>query len=82
MSKTTWKSEIALVAGLLAAVLPVILDKLPPDSVWVAVLGAVLAASVYIGGRQLRVAADNRSAVLLEAAKAAPTQNPTAAPQG
>lgn len=75
-SKPTWKSEIALVAGLLAAILPVLMDKLPADSAWVAVLGAVMAAVTYIGGRQLRVASEVRSAAIIAASKAGP-QSPS-----
>ena len=60
--KTT--EALALIAGLLAAVLPVIMDKLPPDSVWVAVVGAVLAAATYIGGRSwVKAAASKADAI-------------------
>lgn len=42
---------IALIAGLLTAILPVVLEKLPAESAWIPILGAVLAAAAYIGGR-------------------------------
>lgn len=60
--KTT--EVLALVAGLLAAVLPVVMDKIPPDSVWVAILGAVLAAATYIGGRSWVKAAASKARAL------------------
>jgi hypothetical protein len=42
---------IALIVGLVVAVVPVVLDKIPPDSVWAVVLGGLLAVATYIGGR-------------------------------
>lgn len=52
MTQGTKSSEfVVLVAGVAAAVLPVVLDKVPPDGVWAVVLGALLAAATYIAGR-------------------------------
>lgn len=44
-------SFIALVAGILVSVIPSFMSVVPKESVWVPVLGAVLAACTYIAGR-------------------------------
>lgn len=42
---------LALIAGLVVVVVPVVMDKVPADSVWAPILGAILAVATYIGGR-------------------------------
>jgi len=58
-------SEIlALVAGLLTVLVPVLLEKIPPDSIWAVILGAVGAVAVYIGGRSwVKAAASKATAI-------------------
>ena len=76
-------SELVVVmAGLLVAILPVVLDKVAPDSVWAVVLGALFAAATYVAGRSyvkgraLEQAAVSEAARALDAhaAKAVPPQ--------
>jgi hypothetical protein len=75
-TKPTYKTEIALAVSLLMAVLPVILDALPPDSKWIPLVGGLLALVTYMGSRQYRVASDNKSAALVEASKQVPPSSP------
>jgi hypothetical protein len=77
MQKSTGKSEIALAAGIALAVIPLAMDYIPKDSAWVPVLGALLAIATYIGGRQLRLGAEAKANAVIEAAKAAPSANPS-----
>jgi len=51
--KSGFKSSefIILMAGMITAIIPVILRAVNPDSVWAIALGALLAAATYIGGR-------------------------------
>jgi uncharacterized membrane protein YeaQ/YmgE (transglycosylase-associated protein family) len=39
------------IAGMVAVVIPVVMDKVPPGSVTYVILGAVGAAAAYIAGR-------------------------------
>lgn len=68
---------IALVAGLLVAVLPVIMDKVPPDSVWAPIIGAVLAAATYIGGRSWVKASASKANAIVSAANAVKRKDPS-----
>jgi hypothetical protein len=68
---------VMAVAAVLAGVLPVVLDMLPPDSKWIGIVGAILAAATYIAGRAHVKATGAKAAALVEAAKAAPPSGPT-----
>jgi hypothetical protein len=69
MSKMTWKSEAATVAGVLVSLLPLIMGKLPPDSEWVGVIGAVMALMTYVAGWKYEKVGAARNAAMLEASK-------------
>lgn len=65
---------LALAAALIAAMVPVLLDYIPPDSRWVPILGFILAAATYIGGRSYVKASGNTAAALVEASKQGPSK--------
>ena len=52
-TKTGFKTTefFALIAGILATVIPIIMDKVPSGSVWAVILGSLLAVASYISGR-------------------------------
>jgi hypothetical protein len=52
---------IALIAGIIATVVPLLMDKIPPGSVWAVVLGSLLAVATYISGRSYLKAASVKS---------------------
>ena len=66
---------LALVAGLLTAVLPVVLEKVPSSSAWAVILGALMAAASYIAGRSY-VKATGLKAEAIRAVGERPPANP------
>jgi hypothetical protein len=71
-------SELAaLVCGLLVSVIPVLADKVPPDSVWAILLGSLLAVATYIAGRSHVKATTAKANAVLGAAQAAPSSDPS-----
>ena len=69
MGKMTWKSEAATVAGVLVAIIPLLAGKLPQDSEWVAIIGAVMALCTYVAGWKYEKVGAARNAAMLEASK-------------
>lgn len=67
---------LALVASILVAALPIVLDKLPPESTWAVVLGVLLTIATYIAGRSYVKGAASRGAALVEASKAVGVPQP------
>jgi hypothetical protein len=72
---------IALVAGCIAAIIPVIADRVPPDSVWAVLVGILGAVSAYILGRSYVKGKNSTGTALVEASKAS-VANPSQPPQG
>ncbi len=68
---------IALVAGLLTAIIPAVTGLLPPDSVWIGILGAIGAACAYIIGRSWVKASTVRANALVAIAKNSGVKDPT-----
>lgn len=81
--KSGWKTTelVVAVAAILASVLPVVLDMLPPESKWIGLLTALLAATSYIAGRSFVKASGNKASAFVEAAKASAPGNPPKPPQ-
>lgn len=69
---------LAVVAALLVTVIPVVTDMLPPDSKWVAILGALLTLATYIAGRSHVKASASKAAALASAVGA--SQVPPSSP--
>ena len=79
MTKGFKTSEFCvLVAGMLVAVLPVIVDKVPADSLWAPLLGSLLAAATYIAGRSWVKTAEAKADAIKTTAAAVPQANPQA----
>lgn len=76
MSKMTWKSEAATVAGVVVAVLPMLMGKVPEGSVWASVLGAALALATYVAGWKYEKVQSERTLSMAEAVRGMPG-NPT-----
>jgi hypothetical protein len=72
---------LTLIAGLLCAVIPVVLDKVPAESIWAVVLGTTLAAATYIAGRSLvKVSANKAEAIKATVAGALASKDQTSNP--
>lgn len=67
---------VVMIAGLLSCVIPVVMDKVPQDSVWYVICGALLASCAYIAGRSLVKASEAKSEAVKAAADAVVSQNP------
>lgn len=67
---------IALVASIVASVVAVLAEKVPPDSVWVLILGMVGAAAAYAAGRSYVKGQDVKAKAIVAAAGVPPVNPP------
>lgn len=77
LSTSEW---LALVAGIIAAVVPVILEKIPPESTAAVILGVLATIAAYILGRSY-VKGKASAAEALVAASTAGVVDPPKPPQ-
>jgi F0F1-type ATP synthase assembly protein I len=66
---------LALFAGIIGAIVPVLMDRLPAESMWGIALGCLLAASTYIVSRTTVKVTDIKAKALI-ASKQGTSANP------
>jgi len=69
---------IATILSFIAGIVPVLLDKVPPTSVWYVIIGTIGAALAYVASRTVvKTVAINAAATVQNTSTAAAAVNPT-----